>query len=96
MTFLECGRESKFIRFLERIHEVHSIERETSKGIYRVETNQNSKQLPDLRLCGLKFGSKMRKAAQKRENKEWANEKPKLDKARRTRGIYFIDPEDGE
>ena len=40
--------------------------------------------------------SKMRKAAQKRENKEWANEKPKLDKARRTRGIYFIDPEDGE
>ena len=29
---LECGRESKFIRFLERIHEVDFIDRETSKG----------------------------------------------------------------
>ena len=39
-----------------------------------------------------KFG----KAAQKREKQEWANEKPKLDNARRLRGICFIDPEDGE
>ena len=36
------------------------------------------------------------KAAQKREQQEWANEKPKLDHAQRLRGIYFIDPEDGE
>ena len=39
--------------------------------------------------------SKMGKAAQKREKQEWANEKEKLDDARRLRGIYFIDPEDG-
>ena len=31
-----------------------------------------------------------------RKARKWANEKPKLDKARRLRGIYFIDPEDGE
>ena len=34
------------------------------------------------------------KAAQKKEKQEWANEKPKLDNARRMRGIYFIDRED--
>ena len=36
------------------------------------------------------------KAAQKREKQEWANEKSKLDNARRLRGIYFIDPDDEE
>ena len=35
------------------------------------------------------------KAAQKKEKEEWAMEKPKLDNARRLRGIDFIDPEDG-
>ena len=32
--------------------------------------------------------------AEKRQ--KWSNEKPKLDNARRLRGIYFIDPEDKE
>ena len=30
------------------------------------------------------------------EKEKWAMEKPKLDNARRLRGIYFIDPEDKE
>ena len=34
-------------------------------------------------------------AAQKSEKRELGNERPKLDKARSLRGIYFIDPEDG-
>ena len=38
----------------------------------------------------------MGKAAQKKDKQEWANEKPKLDNARRLRGIYLIPPEDGE
>ena len=42
----------------------------------------------------LEVWTKIGKAAQKREKQEWAIEKPKLDKARRLRGIYFIDPED--
>ena len=44
----------------------------------------------------LEVWTQIGKAAQKREQQEWANEKPKLDNAQRLRGIYFIDPEDGE
>ena len=40
--------------------------------------------------------SEMSKAAQKKENEEWAIEKPKVDNARNLRGNYFIDPEDEE
>ena len=32
--------------------------------------------------------------AQRKEKQKWAIEKPKLDNARRLRGIYFIDPVD--
>ena len=40
--------------------------------------------------------TKIGRAAQNREKQDWANEKPKLDNARKLRGIYFIDPEDDE
>ena len=40
--------------------------------------------------------TKIGKAAQKLEKHKWASEKPKLDNARRLRGIYFIDLDDGE
>ena len=36
--------------------------------------------------------SSMSKASQRKENQQWAIEKPKLDNARKSRGIYFIDP----
>ena len=36
----------------------------------------------------------MSKAPEKHEKQEWAVEKPRLDKARKLRGFYFIDPED--
>ena len=36
------------------------------------------------------------KAAEKKEKEEWAVERPKLDNARKLRGISFIDLEDGE
>ena len=38
--------------------------------------------------------TKIGKAAQNREKQERKNEKPKLDNARRLRGIYFVDPDD--
>ena len=47
-------------------------------------------------MYGQKFGRKLVKAAQNREKQEWATEKPKLDNARRLRGIYFIGPDDEE
>ena len=39
---------------------------------------------------------KLGRNAKLKERKKWSNEKPKLDNARRLRGIYFIDPEDKE
>ena len=38
----------------------------------------------------------MARNAKLREKQKWSMEKPKLDNARRVRGIYFIDPEDKE
>ena len=39
---------------------------------------------------------KLGRNAELKEKHKWANEKPKLDNARRLRGIYFIDPEEKE
>ena len=44
---------------------------------------------PELRI-------KLGRNAKLKEKHKWVNEKPKLDNARRLRGIYFIDPEDKE
>ena len=38
----------------------------------------------------------MARNAKLREKHKWAIEEPKLENARRLRGIYFIDPEDKE
>ena len=40
--------------------------------------------------------TKLGRNAQLKEKQKWSNEKPKLDNARKLRGIYFIDPEDKE
>ena len=45
-----------------------------------------------LETVWLEVWTKIGKAAQKRDKQELANEKPKLDNARRFRGIHFIDP----
>ena len=36
----------------------------------------------------------MSDASKRKEKQKWAIEKPKLDNARKLRGIYFIDPDD--
>ena len=38
----------------------------------------------------------MSEAAQLKKKKQWAFEKPKLDNARKLRGIYYVDPDDRE
>ena len=40
--------------------------------------------------------TKLGRNAQLKERQKWSHEKPKLDDARKLRGIYFIDPEDKE
>ena len=57
---------------------------------------QRFMQLPDLIMCGLRFGPACRQQLRKKEKQEWAIEKPKIDDSRRLIGNYFIDPEDGE
>ena len=36
----------------------------------------------------------MSDASKRKEKQKWATEKPKLDNARKLRGMYFIDPDD--
>ena len=43
------------------------------------------------RICG-----SMSDASERKEKQKWAIEKPKLENARQTRGIFFIEPEDEE
>ena len=38
----------------------------------------------------------MGKSAKLKERQKWSHEKRQLDNARKSRGIYFIDPEDKE
>ena len=44
----------------------------------------------------LKFGPKLEKPIKREKSKNGQTRKPKFDNARRLRGIYFIDAEDGE
>ena len=41
-------------------------------------------------MYGQKFGRKLGKASQNREKQEWAKERPKLDNARKLRGIFSM------
>ena len=56
---------------------------------------QENKRPPDQPLCGQRFGKDMSEASKHKEKQKWAVEKPKLNNARKLRGIYFIDPDDG-
>ena len=57
---------------------------------------RNGKQHLGLVICGHKFGEVCQGILNWKKSKIWAIEKPKLENARRTGGIYFLDPEDKE
>ena len=82
---------------LDRFHSIYSIGRETSRRIYVVRGEMTRKQLtsrPD--HLWPELWTKLGRNAQLKERQKWSHEKPKLDNARKLRGIYFIDPEDKE
>ena len=81
-----------FVRLLKRIHKSYSVEKEASEKIHVVqrEIDKDSNDYQS-ELCMARS-----LAAQNREKQEWAKEKPKLDGARKLRGIYFINPDDKE
>ena len=73
---LECRFEQAFVRFTERIHKIHFIEREPSKRIYVSGWDwRKCRRLPDRIMSGQKCGRDLGKAVQNRENQEWTTEK---------------------
>ena len=68
------------------VDEVHIIEWKTSLRMCVVREDEDSSKLPDLAMCGLKVGPACQQTARK-EKQERAIEKPKIDNARRARGI---------
>ena len=82
---------------MERSHKMHFIEIKPPKG-YMWSRERQTKIQATARPENVwrEVWSKMGKAAQKtdkKEKQEWANEKPKLDIARRLKRICFIDVE---
>ena len=57
---------------------------------------QRFKRLRDQIMYGQKFGRKLVKSLRIKKKQEWAKEKPKLDNARRLKGIYCVDPDGRE
>ena len=57
---------------------------------WEIDKDSNDYQI----MYGQKFGRKWVMPLRIEKKKEWAKEKPKLDNARKMRGIYFIDPDD--
>ena len=69
---LECRFKQTFVRFFERIHKIHSIERETSKKIRVVrggDWQRSKRQLPDQIMYGQKFGRKLVKPLRIEKNR---------------------------
>ena len=69
---LERRFEQKFVRFSERTHKIHSVERETSQRVHVVpsETDKSSNDY-ETRSGRPEVWTKMGKAAQKKEKQEW-------------------------
>ena len=84
---------ANFVRFVDRIHEIHVIGWETSSRACVVWWAPDKDPSNCQNMCGLRFGLACRK---QQEKQDWAVEKPKLDNAGKLRGTNFIDPEDEE
>ena len=95
---LKCRFGSKFVRLMDRIHEVHSAEWETSMRIYVVQgaAYKNSSNYHTWLFVAWTMVPHVKGSSQKKKKHRWAIGKPKLDIPWKLRGIYFIDPEDGE
>ena len=94
---LERGWRKRIVRYLGRSHKIHFIERKATGWIYMVLERLTRKQTtsrPDTKWP--EIWNDVSHALKRKEKQKWAFEKPKLDNARRFRGIYFIDPKDGD
>ena len=87
-----------FVWFLDRFHSVYSITEEKPPDGYFWSGERLTKRQVTSRPDHLwpELWIKMGRNAKLKEKHKWSDEQPKLDNARRLRGIYFIDPEDKE
>ena len=97
---LECRCKQAFVRFLERIQRVHSIERKNlQRDVCRPEEQLTKIQVTtrlDYFVARNLVLACQKAAHKKRRSGNGRLKQPKLDNARRLRGINFIDPEDEE
>ena len=95
---LERRWKQKFVRFMDRIHKIQSIERDTSEKMYvvRGETDKNSDDNSTRSCFAWSVVQNWKKTVQRGEKQEWAIEETKLDNARSLRIIYYIDLDDAE
>ena len=84
---MEYRFEQTFVRFVEKIHKIHTAETEASKKIDVIprETDKDPNQIMYDQVW-----KKIGKAAQNREKQEWAKEKPKLVNARKLKNTLLI------
>ena len=64
--------------------------------VVRVETDKTAGVTSRQDYLWTELWTKLGRNAKLKERQKWSHEKPKLDNARRLRGIYFTDPEDKE
>ena len=83
---------------MDKFRPVHDVERKASMWIHVVRRSdlQKFRQHSGPSINGQKFGRICRDAFNKKKKQNWAVEKPKLDNARKLKGIYFIEPGDME
>ena len=72
------------------------FERKATTGIYVVRRETDEETTSRLDNVWPDVWKHMSDAAKSKEKQKWAIEKPKLDHARQSRGIFFIELEDEE
>ena len=83
-------------RIHDRIHEVHFTERKTSQRMHVVRgAPDEDPSNHQTRLC-VAWNMVWHAKSSSEKGIHGPSKKPKLDDARKLRGIYFIDPENGE
>ena len=96
---LERWCRSRIVRYMDRFHKIHYIKWKW-KATWRIYMvcEATDKEAHDIqaRLPVPEKWKDMSEASKRKEKQNWAIEKPKLDNARRLRGIYFIDPASAE
>ena len=90
-TIIEFRWVSRLVRSLDRFHTIYSVGRETSKRIYvvRGETDKKAVNIQARSFMARTLDQNGKKCPA--EGQKWSPEKPKLDNARKLRGIYLID-----